>query len=188
MRLSNEFIKKDWGKIQANAHNYMVLDIEHLGFAEDEEAFETGLDIVNLYNTLRMVNRFFTKAGISEKIEISILGEMLNSIYSGKPFTDSQLEKLVLFNNRIDKLAESLMHLSPALMESVFIPTSIVIALIGFDLSKQHECERINSTKFAVGKDEFYKLEDKLFEGKITVQEFRKLGLEMFNNSSKPKS
>ena len=71
MRLSNEFIKKDWGKIQNNAHNYMVLDIEHLGYSDDTDAFETGVYVINLYNTLRMVNSFFANAGIEKNIETS---------------------------------------------------------------------------------------------------------------------
>lgn len=188
MRLSNEFIKKDWGKIQSNAHNYMVLDIEHLGFNEDEQAFETGIDVINLYNTLRMVNKFFDKAGISESIETSIIGEMINSVYTGKPFTDSQLEKMVNLYNSVEHLAESIKHLAPMLMNAAYIPTSVIMSLIGFNLCKQHEFERTDSAKFTDTKEEFYKLEDKLFEGEITVKEFRKLGLTILNEAVKSKA
>ena len=185
MRLSNEFIKKDWGKIQNNAHNYMVLDIEHLGYSDDTEAFETGIDIINLYNTLRMVNSFFAKAGIADKIETSILGNMINSYYTGKPFTDSQLAEMVNLNNSVEHLAESIKHIAPLLMENAYIPTSVIMCLIGFNLSKQQECDCLSRDNFAETKEEFYKLEEKLFEGEITVKEFRKLGLDMLNSAYK---
>ena len=182
MRLSNEFIKKDWGKIQANAHNYMVLDIEHLGYSDDTDAFETGVYVVNLYNTLRMVNSFFANAGIEKNIETSILGEMLNSFYTGKPFTDEKLEEMVILHNKIEALARSMHHISPLLMENAYIPTSVIMSLIGFNHCKQQKLSDIG--KLGETEEEFYKLGERLFEGEITVKEFRKLGLDMLNTQS----
>ncbi len=188
MILSRDFIKKNYSTIQAKPENYMILDIEHLGFMVDEEAFEVGIQIVNIQNVLRMVNDTFEKVGVNKKIDISILGHVLNSIYSRTPFRDDQLQELVIFQNRLNEIQESFQNISPLITGSIYLPSSVIMAILGFDLVKQYECNRIKSNRFTDVTDEFYKIEDKLFAGEISVKEFRKLGVELLNKSMKVKS
>lgn len=103
MILPNEFWKRNIELMKITSFNYLVMNLENYQYSSDKIKLEPGLDIANLCNILRMVNDSFENAGIDKKIDFSILGEVLISIYTNTPLNDEQVRLFFALDQNMEK-------------------------------------------------------------------------------------
>lgn len=185
MVLSADYVSTNIEDIKRRTHSFKVLKTEHLQFEEDEKRLDQGIYIANLCNSFTMLNDFFEGAGISKKVDFSILNSVLGAIYTNTPFTDEELENFFAFNREIESLAKSWQNISPALTEHIFIPSEVEMILIGFDLKQQIHLENMDKTGQVY--EEFFNLKWNAINEEITVKEFKKQALNLLYNGIKEK-
>lgn len=170
--------------LKAKSHYYMVLDTSIYRFTKDKDMLETGIQIAHLSNALRVLNISFAKLEF-KTLKFEILGEVLTSIYTGKPMELEKLEKVFEFEWNLENTCQALQTISP-FMEELFIPTSVIMHLIGFSFEKQNEFLELDKKSFGFLDEEFFNMHDnKLLKGLIDASEFQKLGLELMANGLK---
>lgn len=183
MILSEEFWKKDLNKMMKQPYNYVVLDSSLYQYWEDKEMLDPGIGIINLCNILRMMNSLFEKSGIPERIDFSVLGNVITAIYTDIPFDYKKLEEFFIFNRRLEKLARAFTSISP-MMEHVFVSGDVVMLLIGFDFKKQKEFKEISRNEYMLIDEKFHDLYSKAVDDEeMTLKDFKKTALVLLENA-----
>lgn len=170
--------------LKAKSHYYMVLDTSIYRFTKDKDMLETGIQIAHLSNALRVLNISFAKLEF-KPIDFKILGEVLTSIYSDKPMDLEKLEELFEFERNLEETCLALQTISP-FMEELFIPSSVIMHLIGFSFEKQNEFLELDKKSFGFLDEEFFNMHNnQVLEGKMNASDFKELGLELMANGLK---
>lgn len=179
MILKDNHLRNNFGVIASRPYDYIVLDSKHYQFQEDREVLAAAIEICNLTNILRMINTFYAKTEIKEKIDFSILSKVYNSIFTNEALPKKDLEILFKFTQHIEKIARAMNNISHDLMDQIFIAPSTLMLIIGFGWEKQREFIKLDSTQFEFVSEKFFSLEMMAEENKITIDEFLVQGLEL---------
>lgn len=180
MLLSQDYLLNNISKIQEESFQYLIVGTKNYEYRKDKDFLEPGIEIANLCNIIRMVNDTLVKVG-AERIEFSILGEVLTAIYTGTPFNEDQLKDLYTLELKIEKTAKALESLSP-MMEEFFVPSETIKSVIGFDFNKQFEFKEVDEEAFNICDDKYFEVHNELLEEKISLQEFKKKALELLES------
>jgi len=175
MILSEEFWKKNLDKMIKRPYNYVVLDSSSYDYPDDKDMLSPGIGIINLCNTLRMMNSLFEEIGNTERIDFSIMGNVLTAIYTDTPFDDKQLEDFFIFNRKLEKLARAFTAISH-MMEHVYVSGDVVMLLIGFNLKKQKMFKEMDDGFI---EEKFYTLHSKAMNDEMSVNNFKKAALKL---------
>ncbi|SHG34529.1 hypothetical protein SAMN05444483_10980 [Salegentibacter echinorum] len=178
MILSSTSWKEQTELMKERTFDYMVLETKIYEFTEDKDRLQPGVYIANLCNILRMVNESFDKAGIPGKIEFSIMGEVLTSIYTDTSLNNEQLERFFALNQKMEKTARAFQGIS-TMVDDLYFSSEIIQHMIGFDVNRQQQFRNIDENKYGRTDESFFELYFDFLEGKMTVQEFKKEGVEV---------
>lgn len=138
MTISREYWVKNLTQLANKSHNYMVLDTEHLGYSDDEERFRQGILALDVCNTIAWANDLYRKLNINKRFNDAIIFDVMKSLYTGKPFTDKQLQEYYKFQQQFHEF-EHHMKRFYAHIESMTIGSETEFVLLGLNWEEQEE-------------------------------------------------
>lgn len=183
MVLHENYWLEHLAKMKDESYSFKVLNTKHIQFPEDNKRLDFGIELVNLLNSLAMINQFFKNGEIKREIDFSILYSVIRAVYNNEFFTDAQLEDFYKFNRELEGLAKAMQSVAPDLTEHLFVSTDVEMMLIGFDFNKVMLLESID--KGGTTGDEFFNLKWKVIKNKMTVKQFKEASLKLLKNALK---
>ncbi len=169
-------LAKDWRDYTIVKHNYFRTQ-------PDTETFREGVQVWGLINSLRLINNLFEKAKIDRLLDYSILFEVLTAIDSNKPFTMAQMERYFKLLQEVEDFSKFLGVLDTNLIEDLYIGSGADLILIGFDLHKYYELERLDKELAWKTMDDIFDIKWSAIKGEISIKAYIERALETLNNA-----
>lgn len=171
MIVPTNYWKENILKMKEEYHNFLVLKVDHLPYSDDQRPLEMGVHVLNLCNSLKMVNDFFKKTGMKKSFDFNILYDVQKAIMNDEALPMGKLKEFYGLMKEVEKFASASANLFPG-SEHWYIGTDIQMTLIGFPLRSQIEAEQLNGKNFGFLSDKIFELSMEVLEGKNSVENF----------------
>lgn len=91
MVLSHKYWIDDIKKMKKKRWNYLVVNVKSL--KENTKKLEIGIEVLEIINSTFLINKIYEKTNPDLVIDISILYEVIHSVYTEEPLTRAQNEQ-----------------------------------------------------------------------------------------------
>ena len=132
-----------------------------------------------------MINATQKKLGSSQKIDYSILYDLLAAVNEERELTPEKAKELYSFESELDKTGEAIQDISE-LSGNLYLPTSVHLMLFGFSFDRQAELESLNKNRSAEVYDHVMDIiYFKNTEGKPSAEEVKEKALQLLETALK---
>lgn len=138
MVISKNYWSENFKKFADEKHNYTVLDISHIGYAEDRDRLDNSIYVLDYCNMIAWVNDFYNEMNINKRLNEVIMFDVLKSLYTGKAFNDKQLKDYFKLLRDFSELEGQIKKLNSH-FEALNIPSEVEFMLLGLSNEDQKE-------------------------------------------------
>jgi hypothetical protein len=126
----------------------MFLGVDHLSHPSDITKLDWAIEILNNIAMLSKANQLSADLGAGLKMDIKILSEAIESIYSNTHFNDAQLTRFFELQQKIERFSTIMADWHD--MERYFLPYQAEYFLLGmpFDLASNDNINNALSGKY----------------------------------------
>lgn len=108
MILESKHVKEKIEDIKNETYKYLIADVEHILYEDDQERFGFSVEALNLINTINNANRLCENLGSEKKIDTDVLYKVIDAIMLEKSLSNSELKQYFELVIKLDEFYKSM--------------------------------------------------------------------------------
>ena len=185
MILNSELLKQSPQFFQTNFRDYTLLRTDHYEWGQDKKVFEDGIQVWNLCNCLRVVNKFLSKSKLAAPINYEILFEVLKYIEDDADMSDDKMIEYLEFIKRLEELCDGLTEITPSYSEVMYIHTETDLTLIGFNAEKRSRFKSVDREAYYNAWEDIHQFRKSVLDGKFPLEDYKSTALKLMETELK---
>lgn len=147
---------------------FMILDTKHFQYFSDIEKFGYAVEVLNVINSITWINKMYRDLKSDLHIETEIFYEIIDCILNSKRFSDQQLERYYLAQQKLEHFS-SITHKLTDTDNNFDVPFTVDFIILG---ANQEQYENLSDDRRNELHDEYAALFCQVRSGEIEIEDF----------------